>query len=344
MNVLVLCGGESAERVVSWASGDAVAAWLEQAGHHAMKYDPEKPGALRTAADLMAPPEIGVAAPPTAWRNGYDPRTVRGLLQAMDAAKPDIVFPILHGGRGEDGTLQALLDWVGMPYTGSGASACKLAMNKHQSRMMFQAAGIPVAAGFVADRKTFRDVAAIRNEIERLCGFPVVVKPLCGGSTVGLTKVYEPDGLVGALREIGEQHDDALIEALFDGRELTVAVVDGAAYPIVEIRPKIGFYDYANKYNVGRTEYLCPAPIPSDTALRMQTQAVEAYRILGCADFARVDFLLNGAGEFICLEVNTLPGMTHHSLVPKAARARGEEPPGLMQKILDSAARARNRF
>jgi len=344
MNVLVLCGGESAERVVSWSSGDAVAAWLEQAGHHVTKYDPENPGALRKVDDLMAPPEIGVAAPLPASHDGYDPKTVLGLLQATDAVKPDIVFPILHGGRGEDGTLQALLDWVGMPYTGSGASACKLAMNKHYSRMLFQAAGIPVAKGFVVHRANLSDAAKIQSEIERTCGFPVVVKPLCGGSTVGLTKVYESDGLNAALQAVGEQHDDALIEALFEGRELTVTVVDGEAYPVVEICPKVGFYDYANKYNAGRTEYLCPAPLDDASARNLANRAVDAYRILDCADFARVDFLLNGRGESICLEVNALPGMTHHSLVPKAARARGEEPPVLMQKILDSAMRTRKRL
>lgn len=344
MNVLVLCGGESAERVVSWSSGDAVAVWLEQAGHRATKYDPENPGVLRTADDLMAPSEIGVSAPLPTSHNGYDPKTVRGLLQAMDVVKPDIVFPILHGGRGEDGTLQALLDWVGMPYTGSGALACKLAMNKHYSRMQFQAAGIPVAKGFVVHRENLHDAAEARKEIERSCGYPVVVKPLCGGSTVGLSKVYESGELDAALRAVGEQHDDALIEALFEGRELTVTVVNGEAYPVVEICPKVGFYDYANKYNAGRTEYLCPAPLDEAAARELQQRAVDVFRVLGCADFARVDFLLNGRGESICLEVNTLPGMTHHSLVPKAARARGEEPPVLMQRILDSAMRTRNRL
>ncbi|MBU0509367.1 hypothetical protein KKH27_11100 [bacterium] len=145
MRVLVLCGGESAERIVSHASGDAVATWIEAAGHTAIKYDPEKPGAFYHTNEPMAPPEIGLAAPLPRRHDGYDPTAVRGLLDAIDGVEPDVIFPILHGGRGEDGTLQALLEWTGVPYTGSGVLASSVAMNKLFSRTLFQSAGIPVA-------------------------------------------------------------------------------------------------------------------------------------------------------------------------------------------------------
>ncbi len=339
MNILVLCGGESAERVVSWASGDAVANWIAQAGHRVMKYDPEKIGAFNAADEPLAPPEIGLAAPLPSHRNGYNPTTVRGLLEAIDQIKPDVIFPILHGGRGEDGTLQALLEWINVPFTGSGSLSCGLAMDKRLTRELFAAHGIPITAGFAVRQDQLADAAFVTREIEAKMGFPVVVKPVHGGSTVGLTKVMDGAGLGDALKAVAQQQDDALIEDLFEGRELTVTVVDGAAYPVIEIRPKVGFYDYANKYTSGRTEYLCPAPLDEAIAVRLQEAAVSAFDTLQCEGFARVDFLLNSQNELICLEVNTLPGMTLHSLVPKAARANGEEPPVLMQRIIDCAVR-----
>jgi D-alanine-D-alanine ligase len=337
MKVLVLCGGESAERVVSWASGDAVASWLVEAGHEVMKYDPETSGVLRSAHERMAPEAIGVSAPLPVARGEYDPTTLRGLLDALDRMRPDVVFPILHGGRGEDGTLQAILDCVGIPYTGPDALACGLAMNKHHARLVFKAHGVPVTDGFVVPFERMSDSEYARRRISGSFGYPAVVKPLSGGSTVGLTKVFQPDDVAGALAAVSALGDQALIETHFAGREIAAAVVADEAYPLVEIKPKSGYYDYANKYTSGRTEYICPAEISPADGARIQTAALTAFRALGCEGFSRVDFLLGESGDFVCLELNTLPGMTRNSLVPKAARAKGEEPPELMQKILECA-------
>ncbi len=201
------------------------------------------------------------------------------------------------------------------------------------------AAGVPVLPGFTADFSAMSDSRQVESSLAARMSYPVVVKPLRGGSTVGLTKVYAASELLKALEAVRAQQDDALIEPLFDGRELTVTVIAGEAFPVIEIRPKAGFYDYSNKYTAGRTEYLCPAPIDEDIASNMSMAAVKAFNSLGCEGFSRVDFLLADDGTFVCLEVNTLPGMTRSSLVPKSARARGIEPAQLMQKIMDCALR-----
>lgn len=337
MKVLVLCGGATAERIVSLASGDAVAQWVSEAGHVAVKYDPEAPRVVVPSAVKMAPEAIGLAAPAPLAADGFDPQIVRALLDTIERERPDIVFPILHGGYGEDGTVQALLDWCNVRYAGSGALASALAMDKQQARLLMQQAGVRVARGFAVPPERMEDAAFVAQFIAQTCGFPVVVKPLHGGSTVGLEKVYAAPDLAAALAAVRQQRDTALVEELFAGREITVTVVNGEPFPIVEIRPKTGFYDYANKYTAGRTDYICPAEIPDAVTQNVQAAAVAAFHALGCRGCVRVDFLLNDHDEFVCLELNTQPGMTLHSLVPKASRARGIQPPALMQLILDAA-------
>ncbi len=339
MKVMVLCGGASAERVVSWASGDSVANWIAEAGHDVLKYDPEQPGRTYRADQPLAPSEIGVEAPAPKRGRGYDPNVVRHLLDQLDAFKPDLVFPILHSGYGEDGTLQALLEWLQMPFTGSGSVASALAMDKQIAKVVMGAADVPVLPGFTVDFPAMGSPQQAESDLAARISYPVVVKPLRGGSTVGLTRVYAATELSKALDAVRGQHDNALIEPLFEGRELTVTVIAGEAYPVIEIQPKAGFYDYSNKYTAGRTDYLCPAPIDDKIASAMSKTAVKAFESLGCEGFSRVDFLLADDGKFVCLEVNTLPGMTKNSLVPKSARARGLEPAQLIQKIMDCALR-----
>jgi D-alanine-D-alanine ligase len=342
MKILVLCGGSSPERVVSLASGDEVGKWLAEAGYEAAKYDPEMPGVVHGVLTKLAPEQIGVAAPPPAGNGKLNTKVVRGLLDVIEIEKPDAVFPILHGGYGENGVLQALLDWVGIPYTGSGTLSSSMAMNKHVACKLMAAAGVPVPQGFVIHRSEF-EVPMFAAKIESLFGYPAVIKPLNGGSTVGLTKVRDRSDLAAAVAAIREQGDDALVESHFTGRELTVTVIEGDAYPIVEIRPREGFYDYTNKYSDERTDYLCPAPITERETREIQAAAVTAFHALGCAGFARIDFLLANSGEFICLEVNTLPGMTTHSLVPMAVRAKGETLPQMMRRLVDGALKTLSR-
>ncbi len=342
MKILVLLGGESAERVVSLASGDAVSGWLAEAGYDVRKYDPAVPGKVNRADVMMAPLQIGAAAPLAPEKSGFSPQIAQGLINVLAAESPDLVFPILHGGWGEDGTVQGLLDWVGVPYVGSGMLASAMAMDKEVAKIVMRSEGVPVAQGFSVPLASCNDIAGITRLIEKSFGFPVVVKPRASGSAVGVSIVRAESDLADALNVIESQQADALIEQYFQGREMTATVVLNQAYPLIEIRPRDGFYDYHNKYTAGRTEYLCPAPVAESTARQIQDCALRAFHSLGCSGFARIDFLLGANDEFICLEVNTLPGMTKTSLVPKSAAAHGVSAVELMKMlVLDRLSRVK---
>lgn len=338
MKILVLCGGESVERNVSVASGDAVGSWLAEAGYEVVKYDPQHPGRTYGPQDLMAPPEIGLVAPDIMANDGPDMETIRGLADVIETEQPAMVFPILHGGYGEDGTLQAVLDWMNVPYTGSGVLACALAMHKVHARRVMQSVGVPTTEGFVVTGAEFKDPGAVAGQIKSSFGFPVIVKPVSGGSTIGLTKVRASEELAAALQTVRSLGDDALVEAQFDGREIAVTVVAGEAFPLIEIRPRQGFYDYANKYTSGRTDYIHPPEVSTRAAASISKAAEQVFKALGCSGFARLDFLINDHEEFVCLEANTLPGMTKgYGLVPKAARAKGWDGPQLVRRIVECA-------
>lgn len=336
MRVLVLCGGASSERVVSLASGDSVAKWCAALGHDVLKYDPERPGKFYSADETIAPTAIGLVAPQLDGHRGFDARVVRGLLDAIETHKIDVVFPILHGGYGEDGTLQSLLEWVNVSYTGSGPRSCALAMHKPTTKIVLGDAGVPLARGFALRADELEYIDEIRSRIPNETGYPAVIKPQSGGSTVGLTVLESDAQLTDALARIEEQRDGALVEVCFKGREIAATVIEGQAFPLVEIRPKAGIYDYANKYTAGRTEYVCPAELSLETSKAIQKCAETVFDALEARGFARVDFLVNDSG-FICLELNSLPGMTATSLVPKAAKAYGWTAEELISKILDSA-------
>jgi len=336
MRVLVLCGGASSERNVSYASGDAVTSWVAALGHEVWKYDPEQPGELFGPEHKLSSGVIGVDAPALATDSGFSPRVVQGILNVLERQRIDVVFPILHGGYGEDGTLQSLLEWVGMPFTGSGARSCAVAMHKPTAKVLFNAACVPVPRGFAANVDEMNAETKLVDRIEREIGYPAVIKPQSGGSTVGLTIAHNADEARVGLSLVREQRDAALCEQYFSGREIAATVIDGAAFPLVEIKPKAGFYDYTNKYTAGRTEYVCPAELDAEVAAAIQAAAVNAFRAVDARGFARVDFLVRDS-DFVCLELNSLPGMTATSLVPKAARAYGWTPESMIARILEIA-------
>jgi len=333
MKVVVLCGGDSAERIVSLASGDAVGEWLASAGYRVAKLDPAEPDRIFTPDHPMAPPAIGAQPPAAPPHRDFMPTRVSRFLTALEKTAPDLAFPILHGGWGEDGTLQALLEWIGLPYTGSGPLACALAMNKEKAKDVFRSFGILTPdATVVSNSRTDRenDIEAALSQI----GLPAVFKALHGGSTVGLTIVRSDADIAQAVQAVADLGDDLLIETYVPGREITAVILGTEAMPLIEICPHEGYYDYHNKYTSGRSDYLCPAPLDENLAAEIQKTALRAYDALGCGGFARVDFLLTSQNKAYCLEVNTLPGMTKTSLVPKAARAAGIEPPELVDRIV----------
>lgn len=301
MKILVLLGGSSSEREVSLSSGGRVAEALRTRGHTVTTADPHP-----------------------------DPFAV---LPAARAA--DVTWLALHGGAGEDGTIQALLDLAGVRYTGSGVLGSALAMDKDLAKRLFRAARVPTADWEMVtagDDTPWREPSHAARVFASL-GAPVVVKPSKQGSTVGLSIVQEPKGLSAAIAEAFRHDDEVMLEAFVPGRELTVGVLGGEALPVGEIIPKHEIYDYECKYTAGMAEELFPAPIPDAVRDEAQRLALAAYRALKLRGCARIDFRLDPAGRLLCLEANTLPGMTGTSLVPQAALAAGIGFPELCERI-----------
>ncbi|MFH1010950.1 MAG: D-alanine--D-alanine ligase [bacterium] len=336
MRVVVLCGGDSGGWVVSLASGDAVGQWLAQAGYEVVKLNPSKPERSFRADEPMAPPQIGAQPPDAPPDRKFDPSRVLKFLSALEKLAPDMAFPILHGGWGEDGRIQGVLEWVGLAYTGSGPLACALAMHKQKAKDIWDFVGIRTPKGIVVSQHQIQEHRAIDDALGAI-GLPAVFKPLRGGSTIGLTIVREESEVAAAVQSVTELGEDLLIETFISGREITATILGDEPMPLIEIRPHEGLYDYHNKYTSGRSDYLCPAPLEDAVTNRIKEAALLAYRALDCRGFARVDFLLTPESEAYCLELNTLPGMTQHSLVPKAARGAGIEPPELVDRIVREA-------
>jgi D-alanine-D-alanine ligase len=325
MKVALLMGGTSAEREISLRTGHGIALALRNLGHEVTAVD---------AADgqLLPAGEEEKAALPSALEN-LPMLSVQAVAKSDPIHQAEEVFLALHGGAGEDGTIQALLELAGKPYTGSGVLASALAMNKAMSKKVFEREGIPTPRWQLLQRGD----ASHRVDVEALGGFPIVVKPNEQGSTVGLTIVTRAEDLAGAIELAFEYGSETLVEQYIPGRELTVAVLGDEPLPIVEIRPKGGHYDYESKYTAGRSEYFCPADLPEALAAEIRRIGLAAVTALGCRGVARVDFRLSPADAPSCLEVNTIPGMTPTSLVPMAARARGMSYDQLVGKMLELA-------
>lgn len=325
MKVALLLGGRSSEREISLRTGRGMAQSLRNLGHEVAAID---------AADgrLLPPGEEERAALPAEEAREL-PATAGPLVSGTAIRDAEIVMIALHGGEGENGTVQALLELTGKPYTGSGVLASALAMDKAMSKKVFERDGIPTPRWIL-----LQDGAGERTvDATALGGYPLIVKPNAEGSTMGLTVVTEPAQLPEAIRFAAQYDRAVLVEQFIPGRELTVAVLGDEALPIVEIRPRSGHYDYEAKYTAGRSEYFCPADLPEPLAARIRELGVRASLSLGCSGVSRVDFRLDPANEPWCLEVNTIPGMTPTSLVPMAAKAAGMSYDQLVQRMLDLA-------
>ena len=301
LKILLLKGGDSSEREVSLSSGTRVAAALRARGHDVTEADP--------AGDAFA------------------------VMPAARAA--DVVWMALHGGAGEDGTLQAMFDLAGVTYTGSGHLASAIAMDKDLSKILFRAAGVPTADWWMVragDAAEWRTPEYAKRAVAAL-GLPIVVKPSKQGSTVGLSIVKATETLAAAIVEAFRHDDEVMLESYVPGRELTVGLLGDWVMPVGEIIPKHEIYDYECKYTAGMAEELFPAPLAPavrDEAQRLSRLAYDALKLSGCA---RIDFRLHPDGGLYCLEANTLPGMTGTSLVPQAAQADGIGFPELCERI-----------
>jgi len=325
MRVAVLFGGTSAERDVSIASGGQVVKALREAGHDVIPIDTAR-GAL-SAAEEQRLLTAGVApSPPTDDALAM----VRGggsLLPGAALNDVEVVFLTLHGGTGEDGTIQALLDLAGVPYVGSGHAASAIAMDKDLSKRLFRAAGIPTADWMMAPA----DAERVGAEL----GYPVVVKPNRQGSTVGLTVVKRADELDAAIAEGFRYDSEVMLERFVPGRELTCGVLGDRALAVGEIVPRRGeIFDYESKYQHGGADEIFPAELPADVTEAVRDLSLRAHRVLKLEGFSRADFRLDGGGNLWILEVNTLPGMTATSLLPQSAAAAGIPFPDLCDRIV----------
>jgi len=309
------------ERDVSVASACQVVAALRSSGHDVVPFDAERGRLSDTDAAAVFSKGIG-KKPPRQTKGSHLPRVVAELADSDFA----VVFLALHGGSGEDGTLQALLDLHGLRYTGSGHLGTSLAWDKGISKQLFALAQVPTPAWRVAP--------ADAKAVERDLGFPVIVKPAGQGSTVGLSLVKGSDELEAAIEQASQFDNEVLIERYIAGRELTVGVLDGKPLAVGEIIPRKGdIFDYEAKYQSDAAEEIFPADVPDEVAKQVQTLALIAHAALKLSNYSRADFRMDENGGLWCLEVNTLPGLSPGSLLPKSAAAAGIEFDELCDKI-----------
>ena len=307
--VAVLKGGRSLERQVSLRSGARVSDALERLGHDAVGLD--------VGPDLIA---------------------------NLREERPDVAFVALHGRDGEDGTVQELLEILGVPFTGSGVLACSRMMDKVTTKHLLQAAGIPTPDFFAFSQTAFRELSAADTlpEIEKRLDFPIVVKPSRQGSALGIKFARSAADVPRALVSAFSYDERVLLERHVEGRDLAVSVLDGVdgpqALPVVEAVPRDeDFYDFEARYEIGRTTFVCPAELPDGATERAHQLALDTYGLLGCYGFARVDLMLSLTGDLTVLEANAIPGLTDTSLLPQAAEAAGVGFDEMVGRILDRA-------
>jgi len=294
--VAVLLGGKSAEREVSLKSGTMVLGALRARGVDAHPFDPAE----------------------------------RGLDELIEG-RYDRVFIALHGRFGEDGTVQGVLEWLGIPYTGSGVLASALAMDKRRTKLLWQASGLPTPAYEILHADS--DLTAVAARL----GLPLMVKPVCEGSSLGMSKVREAGALDEAYTLAVNYDRVVMAEKFIEGPELTVGILGDEVLPIIKLETPRDFYDYQAKYIADDTRYILPCGLPPARERALQALSLAAFAALGCRGWGRVDLMLDASGEPQLLEVNTAPGMTDHSLVPMAARAVGLSYEDLCLRILEAA-------
>lgn len=340
MNILVLAGGTSTERDVSLVTGSKIYKALLEKEHNVILADVyygisdelvgdnivdlfsiEKDWAENIVSVKERNPDLNeiINNRPSSADGYFGPH----IIEAAKVA--DIVFLALHGENGENGKIQATFDLLGVKYTGTGYLSSALAMDKILSKGIFTSNGVPTPEFFVVKDK---------DNVKKPSLYPVVVKTACGGSSVGVYIVNDESEYSTCVKEALSYGSDVIVEQYIKGREFSVGVVDGSAYPVIEIAPITGFYDYKNKYQEGSTIETCPAELSKECTEKMQEIAVKAYTVLGMESYGRMDFMMDDKENIYCLEANTLPGMTPTSLLPQEAGAIGESFPDLCEKLI----------
>ncbi|MCR5802251.1 MAG: D-alanine--D-alanine ligase [Lachnospiraceae bacterium] len=340
MKTVVLCGGISTERDVSLTSGRMIYEALMSKGHEAvlldiyLGYEGDTDGVFEKKANLlMKNTGISEVNPDIeeikklrkdGGRGYFGPNVIKLCMEA------DVVFMALHGIGGEDGKVQACFDLMGIKYTGTDFTSAAMAMDKGIAKDIFRAYGIPTPDGFRLGKG---------EKEPRRIPYPCIVKACNGGSSVGTALANNDEEYEKAKAEAFKYDNEAVVEQYIKGREFSDCVIDGKALPVIEIAPKVGFYDYKNKYQAGSTVETCPAEIPDDKTKEIQHIAEEAFKALRYRGYARMDFMMSEDGTVYCLEANTLPGMTPTSLIPQEAAVLGISFEDLCEKILLMGAR-----
>lgn len=336
MKIVVLAGGTSTERDISIVSGTNICKALREKDHNAILVDIfcgledvdwedpfPKEYSVEKASSYMKNFNHRIEEMKGERRSFFGPN----VLKLCELA--DIVFMGLHGANGEDGKVQAAFDLMGIRYTGTGYLSSALAMDKGITKQMFRMNGVPTPMGTTMKKQAqTTDPGALGMEL------PVVVKTCCGGSSVGVYIANTQAEYEQALADAYSYEDEVVVEEYVKGREFSVAVVDGKAYPVIEIAPLVGFYDYKNKYQPGSTIETCPAELSKELTEKMQAYAVAGAKALGLEAYSRLDFLMKENGDMYCLEANTLPGMTPTSLIPQEAGALGMDYPELCEELI----------
>ena len=330
MKVVVLAGGLSPERDVSLSSGSLIANALREAGHRVLLLDVYE-GLSANESEFENLFEDNINGKPYSYvvtdaepdlsliksrNNNGNSLIGKNVLSICKYA--DVVFLALHGAMGENGQIQATFDVLGIKYTGTGYVGSLLAMDKDLTKKLLCQAEIPTAEWLVLTD----DSISVEYVIEKI-GLPCVVKPRSAGSSIGVSIVDDIEGLKKAVDIAKKVESSVLFEKMIPGREFSVGILNGKALPVIEIIPKEGFYDYKNKYQSGLTQEICPANLSENDTIRVQSLALRVHDILRIGKYSRIDFILNESGEFLCLEANTLPGMTPTSLIPQEALNNG---------------------
>ena len=354
MKIIVLAGGLSTERDVSLSSSAGICKTLLAKGHDVFlldvflgfPYDRDNLEEVFTLPGhgLEIAKSIGTEAPDIEsiiakrgdgyYEGGSVPFLGPNVIELCRMA--DMTFLGLHGGEGENGKLQATFDLLGIRYTGPDSLGCAIAMDKGLTKQIFLQSGVDTPKGVCIhknkNKKALSDLGL---------SLPVVIKPCCGGSSIGVYIVHTEEEYETALKKSFLYEDEVVIEEYIKGREFACGIIDGRALPPIEIIPKSGFFDYANKYQADATEEICPANISDDITKRMQELTLRAYHVLKLNVYSRADFLLDEKGNLYCLEMNTLPGMTEASLLPKEAQAIGIGYGDLCELIIQKSLEAR---
>ena len=333
MKIAVVMGGISPERNISLFGGKAIYNALIRKGHEVIAVDPAK--GVNGVFDVNSL-EISNSPISKEELSKYNRRELINCINSNIFDGVDCVFLLLHGENGEDGLVQSLLELRGIPYTGSGVKSSSLSMDKMTSKMLFAQAGVPTPPWSILDKESIGDLDLLES-VRRELGRAIVVKPINQGSAVGVTVIQDGnlDDLSEAIKLASEFSHEVLLESYIPGREITVAILEHEALPVIEIKPDEGYYDFIHKYTKGKTEYICPADLEDHVFAFSQSISLDAAAACGTSDYCRVDLRVTPEGQIFCLEVNTTTGFTELSLFPMAAKQNGIEFDDLCEKLIE---------